>query len=81
LSRNYRFGYLLAEGLKPQEASKKIEMVVEGAYTCVSTLQLCKQLNVSMPITEIVYKIVYEDLSPQEAVKALMQRTIKEEHL
>lgn len=81
LSRNYRFGYLLTQGLTPKEAEAKIEMVVEGAYTCVSTLQLSSQLNVSMPITEIVYKIIYEGLAPQEAVRALMQRTIKEEHL
>lgn len=81
LSRNYRFGYLLTQGLTPKEAEAKIQMVVEGVYTCVSTLQLCKQLNVSMPVTEIVYKIVYESLAPQEAVKLLMQRTIKEEHL
>ncbi len=80
-SRNYRFGYLLTQGLSPKEAQNKIEMVVEGVYTCVSTLQLCKQFHVSMPITEIVYKIIYESLAPQDAVKALMQRTIKEEHL
>ena len=34
-----------------------------------------------MPITEVVYKIVYEGLKPSDAVKALMLRTIKEEHL
>jgi glycerol-3-phosphate dehydrogenase (NAD(P)+) len=81
LSRNFRFGYLLTQGLSPKEAEAKIEMVVEGAYTCVSTLQLSKQINVNMPITEIVYKIIYEALAPVEAVKLLMQRTIKEEHL
>lgn len=81
ISRNSRFGYLLAQGLTPNEAEKKIEMVVEGAYTCISALQLSKQLDVSMPITEMVYKIIYEDMSPLDAVKQLMQRTIKEEHL
>lgn len=81
MSRNYRFGYLLTKGLSPKEAAAEIDMVIEGVYTCVSTLQLCKQLNVSMPITEIVYKIIYENLSPSDAVKVLMQRTIKEEHL
>jgi glycerol-3-phosphate dehydrogenase (NAD(P)+) len=81
LSRNYRFGYLLAQGLSKKEAVEKIDMVVEGAYTCVSILQLSKQLNVSMPITEIVYQIIYENMNPQDAVKILMQRTIKEEHL
>lgn len=81
ISRNCRFGYLLAQGLTPKEAEEKIEMVVEGAYTCVSALQLSKQLNVSMPITEIVYKIIYEGMKPLDAVQMLMQRTIKEEHL
>jgi glycerol-3-phosphate dehydrogenase (NAD(P)+) len=81
ISRNCRFGYLLAQGLTPKEAEEKIEMVVEGAYTCVSALQLSKQLNVPMPITEIIYKILYEEMKPLDAVKLLMQRTIKEEHL
>jgi glycerol-3-phosphate dehydrogenase (NAD(P)+) len=81
MSRNFRFGHLLAQGLSPKEAAAKIQMVVEGAYTCVSTLQLSHQYHVSMPITEIVYKIIYEDMHPKDAVKILMQRTIKEEHL
>lgn len=81
ISRNYRFGYLLAQGLTPAEAEKEIKMVVEGFYTCVSTLQLSVQLGVLMPITEIVYKILYEGVNPRDAVQLLMQRTIKEEHL
>lgn len=81
ISRNCRFGYLLAQGLSPQEAQKKIGMVVEGAYTCVSALQLSKQLNIPMPISEIVYKIVYENLPIPSAIKLLMERTIREEHL
>lgn len=81
LSRNYRLGHLLSQGLTTKEAEQKIDMVVEGAYTCISILQLSKQLHVSMPITEIVYQIVYEKLDPMNAVKALMQRAIKEEHL
>lgn len=81
LSRNYRFGQLLAEGASPQESKSRIQMVVEGAYTCVSALQLSQKVHVAMPISEIVYKIIYESMPPKEAVKALMQRTIKEEHL
>lgn len=81
LSRNYRFGHLLAQGITPEKAINEIQMVVEGIYTCLSTLQISKQLGVSMPITEIIYKIVYEAMQPKEAVHSLMQRTIKEEHL
>jgi glycerol-3-phosphate dehydrogenase (NAD(P)+) len=81
LSRNYRFGMLLAQGVAAAEARQKIGMVVEGAYTCLSALQLAKQKEISMPISEAVYKIIEEGMDPREAVKLLMQRTIKEEHL
>lgn len=81
VSRNCRYGYLLAQGLTPKEAQEKIDMVVEGVYSCLSALQIGKHLNVPMPITEMVYKIVYEGMSPKDAVKALMKRTVKEEHL
>lgn len=81
MSRNFRFGTLLAKGLSPKEAQASIGMVVEGAYTCLSALQLSKQKNVSMPITETVYKIIYDAMKPADAIPFLMQRTIKEEHL
>jgi glycerol-3-phosphate dehydrogenase (NAD(P)+) len=34
-----------------------------------------------VPITEAVYSIIYENLNPRDAVKSLLQRAIKEEHL
>ncbi|MCB1068038.1 MAG: NAD(P)-dependent glycerol-3-phosphate dehydrogenase [Simkania sp.] len=81
LSRNYIFGKLLAEGLTPEEAREKIGMVVEGAYTCVSALQLSRKANVPVPITEAVYSIIYEGLNSKEAVEALLTRAVKQEHL
>ena len=81
MSRNYRFGYLLAQGLTTKEAKEKIQMVVEGAYTAGSALQISKELNISMPITETVYKIIEDGMPPKDAVQYLMQRVIKEEHL
>ena len=80
-SRNYRFGFLVAEGLTPEQAKEKIGMVVEGATTCVSALELGERSGVSLPITQAIYRIVYEGLSPKEAVKSLLTREIKEEHL
>jgi glycerol-3-phosphate dehydrogenase (NAD(P)+) len=81
ISRNFRFGMLLAQGLSSEEAQKRIGMVVEGAYTCVSALQLSQQYEVSMPIAEVVYEVIKGHIRPIEAVKSLMQRPIKEEHL
>jgi len=80
-SRNYRFGRLIAEGLESEQAKKKIGMVVEGTYTCLSAIQIAKKANIDVPITESVYKVVYENLSPHEAVKWLLQRATKEEYL
>lgn len=81
LSRNNQFGQLLAKGVGVKESQNQIQMVVEGVYTCLSALQLSKKLNVSMPISETVYQIIYDGLKPLDAVKQLMTRAIKEEHL
>lgn len=80
-SRNYRFGFLIAEGLSPQKAKEHIGMVVEGVNTCVSALELGEKAGISLPITQAIYDIVYKGLSPKDAVKALLTREIKEEHL
>lgn len=80
-SRNYQFGRLIAEGMEPEKAKKKIGMVVEGTYTCLSAVQLAKKAGIELPITESVYKILFEGLSPPEAVKLLLLRTTKEEYL
>lgn len=81
LSRNYMFGRLIAEGLEPRAAQEKIGMVVEGAYTCVSALQLAQKAHIEVPITRAIHAILYEGLDPRDAVKSLLQRAIKEEHL
>lgn len=80
-SRNYRFGRLVAEGFSPEGARQKIGMAVEGIYTCVSARQLGHKHKIPVPITEVTYQIIYEGLDPREAVKTLLQRAIKEEHL
>lgn len=80
-SRNYRFGRLVAEGLSPEGARQKIGMAVEGIYTCVSARELGHKHNIPVPITEATYQIIYGGLDPREAVKVLLQRAIKEEHL
>jgi glycerol-3-phosphate dehydrogenase (NAD(P)+) len=80
-SRNYQFGRLLAENISPEEARKRIGMVVEGAYSCMSALQLAQQAGIDVPITQAIYSIIYESVKPLDAVKSLLQRAIKEEHL
>lgn len=80
-SRNYSFGKLLSQGSSASDAKNSIEMVVEGAYTCVSAVQLGKKSGISMPICETVLQILEGKIHPLEAVQLLMQRNIKEEPL
>lgn len=81
LSRNYEFGRLLSTGMTPKQAEEKVGMVVEGVYSCVSALELSQKEGIDVPITKVVYKIIYEGLDMKEAVESLLSRKIKKEHL
>lgn len=81
MSRNFRFGALLSEGLGKEEAEKKIGMVVEGANTCFAALEAAQEYGVQMPITECVVKLINKEITPDMVVDLLMTRLVKEEHL
>jgi glycerol-3-phosphate dehydrogenase (NAD(P)+) len=81
LSRNYKFGKLLAEGVPKEVARAKIGMVIEGEYTVVSACQMSKISGIPIPISEAIFAIIYEGLDPFEAVKGLLKREIKDEAL
>lgn len=81
LSRNYRFGKLLASGYNMADAIDEIGMAVEGVHTCVAAFELSRKNNVELPITEAIYKVLYENMSMKEAVESLLKRVTKEEHL
>ena len=80
-SRNSRFGRMIGEGIPVEEAQRQVGMVVEGVYTSKSAVQLAQKAKIEIPITEAVYAILYEKMNPRDAVKQLLQRAIKEEHL
>lgn len=80
-SRNLRYGLLLGEGKNMEEAFKEINMVVEGVYTCKAAYDLSQKLNVSMPITQGIYKLLYEKARPEDIMESLMDRENKPETL
>jgi len=80
LSRNLRVGQALARGENLQTALDNLGMVAEGVQTCRSANQLGKQLGVDLPITNVINRILYEGLSPKDALEALMSRSLKSEH-
>ena len=73
-SRNRRMGLALAEGLTIEEARARIQQEVEGVHAAKETFFLASELNVEMPITTEVYRILYEGLDPRIAVRELLHR-------
>ncbi len=79
LSRNRSVGFALGQGKSLKTILDEMTMVAEGVKTTLSTYQLAQKLQVEVPITEQMYKILYEDKDPRQAVIDLMQRELKSE--
>jgi glycerol-3-phosphate dehydrogenase (NAD(P)+) len=79
LSRNYTVGIKLGRGQKLQEILGAMRMVAEGVKTAKSIYNFSRKLKVEMPICHEIYRILYEDLPPSEAVYRLMTRALKQE--
>ncbi|WP_293445256.1 NAD(P)H-dependent glycerol-3-phosphate dehydrogenase [Persephonella sp.] len=79
LSRNRKFGFLLGKGHPVEEALKEVGQVVEGVKTVKAIKKIIDEKGVDLPISDVVYRVVYEDLSPSEAVNILMNRQPKRE--
>ncbi|MBK3331886.1 NAD(P)-dependent glycerol-3-phosphate dehydrogenase [Persephonella atlantica] len=81
LSRNRKFGFLIGKGLSVEKALEEVGQVVEGVKTVKALKKLMEKNDVELPISEVVYRVVYEGFSPKEAVKILMSRQPKKELL
>ena len=78
-SRNFRAGKALGIGKPLEEVLLEVGMVVEGVRTTKVAYELANSLNVSMPITEQAYKVLFEGMTPNEALINLMIRGKKHE--
>jgi glycerol-3-phosphate dehydrogenase (NAD(P)+) len=77
--RNRRVGIRLGKGEKPADILGSMTMVAEGVNTARSVHERAQQMGVAMPITAEVYRVLYEDKDPRQAVQDLMLRAPKEE--
>lgn len=80
LSRNRQVGLQLGQGKSLAEIQAGMKMVAEGVPTARSTWQLAQQHGISMPITDQVHSLLFENKDPHLAVKALMERELKAEN-
>ena len=79
LSRNYTVGCQIGQGKKLDEIISEMRMVAEGVKTTRSVYNLSKKLKVDLPICNEVYKVLFENLSVEETVERLMNRSLKHE--
>lgn len=78
-SRNRDVGFRIGRGEKLSEITRSMKMIAEGIKTTRAVYQWANSLEVNMPITEKVYQVLFEDVSPLDAVYSLMTRDPKEE--
>jgi len=74
LSRNWQVGHRLARGESLSAIQDSTPAVAEGIYTTVATRELATRLGIETPVTNAVHRILFEAVSPAEAVAQLMSR-------
>jgi glycerol-3-phosphate dehydrogenase (NAD(P)+) len=78
-SRNRRMGLALARGLDLAAARAEIGQEVEGVITAKAVHDMALGLGVEMPISEQVYGVLYQGVTPAQATAALLERSSKAE--
>lgn len=79
LSRNRSVGIELAKGRTLTEIVGSMKMIAEGVETTSAAVDLARKFNVDLPITQQMDSILRGDRSPREAIRDLMERTLKNE--
>ncbi len=77
--RNRFVGEQIGKGKKLKDILKGMEQVAEGVYTTRSVKLLAERHGVEMPISREIYRILYEDKDPRQAVSDLMMRSPRAE--
>ena len=78
-SRNRKAGFLIGKGKTLEETKKEVGMVIESIDNIDVAYRLAKQNNIEMPIVEMVYDVLYNNLEPKKAAQMLMARDMKSE--
>ncbi len=78
-SRNHYVGEQLGKGRSMDEILASMKMVAEGVWNAKAVHEISAKLNISMPISELVYKFCYEGYNVKAAVSELMMRDMKAE--
>jgi glycerol-3-phosphate dehydrogenase (NAD(P)+) len=74
-SRNYTIGYRLAKGSPLQEVLMHMKEVAEGVQTVQTMFQLMQSYGRRAPITDVIYRILFQQLPVRKGVTYLMHYT------
>lgn len=78
-SRNRHVGYWIGQGKTLNEIVEGMDMIAEGVNTTASVFQWAEENSVEMPITQAVYRVLFEGMDPIDGLYNLMTRNPKEE--
>ena len=73
-SRNRTFGMMIGKGYSVKSAQLEMNMIAEGYYAVACIHEMNKNFGVKMPITDAVYHILYEKISPVIEIKLLTEK-------
>jgi len=73
-SRNRTFGSMIGKGYAVKSAQVEMNMIAEGYFAVKCIKEVNKNYQVDMPITDAVYNILYERISPVIEMKILADR-------
>jgi glycerol-3-phosphate dehydrogenase (NAD(P)+) len=73
-SRNRSFGVMIGKGYSVRSAMLEMNMIAEGYYATKCIREINKVHNVNLPITDTVYNILYEGISPSMEIKLLTEQ-------
>lgn len=79
LSRNRQVGIELGRGRKLADVVGGMRMVAEGVRTTDAAVELAARHGIELPITRQIQAILHGDKSPREALRELMERSLKGE--
>jgi glycerol-3-phosphate dehydrogenase (NAD(P)+) len=79
LSRNHYVGMELTKGRPLEEIIKSMSGVAEGVSTVIVAHKLAKLFELEMPISEKIYRVLYEGLDPRQASVELMEAEARHE--
>ena len=80
-SRNRRCGLLIGQGMSLNEAIEKIGMVVEGVSACKTFYEISKEKNIKVPIIEILYDILFNNVDLNSIKDRLLSINEKNEEI